>query len=209
MDETSGTVFIVDDDADVRDGVSRLLRAAGIDAVGFASPHEFLAATRSPGVGCIILDVAMPVMSGPELHAQLAALGIDYPVIYLTGTATVAISVEAMKSGAVDFLEKPFDFGRLVATVEKALADHRERRAAKDREADIRKRYAELSRRESEIMRHVIRGRLNKQIASDLGITLKTVKGHRGHMMAKMKVRSVAELVRLCDLTGIANADWT
>ena len=205
MDDARATVFVIDDDIDVRKAVLRLLRAARIDAIGFASPPEFLEAPRPKSIGCILLDVAMPAMSGPELHLALDSHGIDYPVIYLSGTATVGITVEAMKKGALDFLEKPFDYPRLLPLIEKAFAKNREQRATENRNAEIRERYLELSNRESEVMRHVVRGRLNKQIASDLGITLKTVKRHRGNMMAKMKVRSVAELVRLCDVAGLAN----
>jgi FixJ family two-component response regulator len=201
------TVFIIDDDANVRDALLRLLRSANLAAIAFASPHDFLSAVRPEGSGCILLDVVMPAMSGLELHEQLATNGIDYPVIYLSGNATVPISVEAMKTGAVDFLEKPIDAGLLIPLIEKSLARHRQQRASRDRSDDIRQRCAALSNRELEVMRHVIRGRLNKQIASDLGIALKTVKVHRGHMMAKMRVRSVAELVRLCDAIGVTNTD--
>ncbi len=209
MDEARATVFVIDDDADVRDAVLRLLRAASIDALGFASPGDFLEAPPARGIGCILLDVAMPTMSGPDFHGRLGAHGIDYPVIYLSGAATVGITVEAMKKGALDFLEKPFDYPQLLPLIEMAFAKHREQRASNDRRDEIRTRYGELSNREVEVMQHVVRGRLNKQIASDFGVTLKTVKRHRGRMMAKMKVRSVAELVRLCDAVGLAEANDT
>jgi FixJ family two-component response regulator len=206
MIDARGTIFIIDDDASVREALSRLLRSAGFESIAFASAHEFLAATLPDGAGCIVLDVVMPGMDGLELHDRMFANGLDYPAIYLSGNATVPISVRAMKTGAVDFLEKPVDQDVLIPLVEKALSRHREQCIVRDRAHDVRLRYNTLSNRELEVMRHVIRGRLNKQIASDLAIALKTVKVHRGRVMTKMGVRSVAELVRLCDAIGVTSA---
>jgi len=199
MDSTDGTVFIIDDDADVRDALSRLLRSARWGVEAFATAEAFLETGRHEGNACILLDVAMPGMSGPQLHEHLSAIGNTLPVIYLTGNCTVSIGVHAMKHGAVDFLEKPIDGDALLSVIEQAVARHRKVRDA-DRQLDEARRcLSQLSAREREVMGHVIRGRLNKQIAADLCIALKTVKVHRGRVMAKMKVRSLAELVRLCD----------
>lgn len=204
MDQNSATVFIVDDDADVRAGLLRLFRSASWNAVAFASADEFLDTAPVGGVGCVLLDVSMPGMSGPELHGVLAGRGFTYPVIYLTGNSTVAIGVGAMKKGAVDFLEKPVDDEVLLGVIEQAIARHRDAQAERRRSGETRRRLDALSGRELEVLSHVIRGRLNKQIAFDLGIALKTVKVHRGRVMAKMQVRSVAELVRLCESDDIA-----
>jgi FixJ family two-component response regulator len=205
VDEPSATVFIVDDDADVRTGLLRLFRSANRNAKAFASAREFLDDPPGDGIGCILLDVSMPGMSGPELHRVLAGRGLSYPVIYLTGNSTVTIGVNAMKNGAVDFLEKPVDDEILLGAIEQAIARHRDAQAQLSRSQEIRRRLDALSARELEVMRHVIQGRLNKQIAFDLGIALKTVKVHRGRAMAKMQVRSVAELVRLCEADDIAS----
>lgn len=202
-DSAAATVFVVDDDLDVRQGLSRLLRSSVWDVRAFATAEEFLAGVPPDASGCILLDVAMPGMTGPQLHERLAASGVTLPVIYLTGASTVSIGVEAMKRGAIDFLEKPVDADKLLPIIERAIGRHRTARAERARIDEINRRLAQLSAREREVMRHVIRGRLNKQIAADLAIALKTVKVHRGHVMAKMKVRSVAELVRLCGAEGV------
>ncbi len=206
VEQTDATVFVLDDDAGVRTGLGRLLRSGGWNVEVFANAQDFLDRSPSDAIGCVLLDVEMPGMSGPELHERLAANRIRLPVIYLTGNSTVPISVRAMKQGAVDFLEKPIDADALLAVVEQAVAAHRGACAERNRLDGIKHRLALLSIREREVMEHVIRGRLNKQIAANLNIALKTVKVHRGRVMAKMKVRSVAELVRLCDAHGIAVA---
>jgi FixJ family two-component response regulator len=191
------TVFIVDDDPEVRDALTRLLRSADWTSESYGLPQEFLATAADKGVGCILLDVNMPGMAGPELHDRLREQGVDLPVIYLTGNCTVSIGVRAMKNGAVDFLEKPVDADTLLATIDAAVARHRKLRAEGAQTRDITERLAKLSGRERDVFDQVILGRLNKQIAADLGIAEKTVKVHRGRVMAKMKVRSVAQLVHL------------
>ena len=203
VDADEATVSIVDDDADVRAGLARLLRSAGWKVETFATAQAFLDSASREGIGCILLDVGMPGMSGPELHERLSACDITLPVIYLTGNYTVSIGIQAMKHGAIDFLEKPVDVDALLPVIEQAVARHRSASAERSRRDGIQHRVGELSVREREVMQHVIRGRLNKQIAADLDIALKTVKVHRGRVMTKMKVRSVAELVRLCDTDGI------
>jgi FixJ family two-component response regulator len=204
MDANKGTVYVIDDDADVRGGLTRLLRSAGWIVDAYAAAQDFLEKAAWGGVGCILLDVSMPDMSGPELHDQLRARGSRLPVIYLTGHGTVSIGVNAMRHGAFDFIEKPADGDALLRVVNDAVAQREQASAQESELADVRGRLARLSPREHEVMNHVIRGRLNKQIAADLDIGVKTVKVHRGRVMAKMKVRSVAQLVHLCDALSIA-----
>lgn len=199
------TVHIVDDDADVRGALSRLLRSAGWQVADWASAIEFLEQLPGlAGAGCILLDVSMPGMSGPELHDRLRDLDVSLPVIYLTGNGSVPVSVRAMKHGALDFLEKPVDGEALLQVIELAVERHRNTLAHHNRLCEIRRRVSALSAREREVMHHVIAGRMNKQIAGDLGIAEKTVKVHRGRVMDKFGVRSVADLVLLCDELGIA-----
>ncbi|MGY1530975.1 response regulator transcription factor [Luteimonas sp. A649] len=197
------TVYVIDDDPDVRDGLSRLLRAIGWDVRAYATADAFLEERPGHLDGCVLLDVSMPGMTGPELHDRMREDGNTLPVIYLTGQSTLAIGVRAMKQGARDFLEKPVDEAVLVPAIEQAITDHRTAREAQGRLDGISLRLDRLSPREREVMDHVIAGRLNKQIAADLGIAEKTVKVHRGRAMGKMEVRSVAQLVRLCDAVGV------
>jgi FixJ family two-component response regulator len=201
----TATVYIVDDDATFARGLARLVGAAGWKAEVCACAADFLEPGRvSPNEpGCVLLDVRMPGMRGPELQRVMIERHIDLPVVFLTGHGDVGTSVDAMKLGAVDFLEKPVRAEKLVAAIRTALvrdAAHR----AKDRELrDVEARIAKLSRREREVMEHVVAGRLNKQIAADLDISLKTVKAHRAKVMAKLDVRSVPALVDLCRAAGV------
>lgn len=196
-------VFIIDDTAEVRRGLERLLQSVQLNAESFDSAQAFLERASYAGTGCVILDVRMPGMNGPELHEQLARLGIDLPVVYLTGHGDVPTGVKAMKDGAVDFLLKPVEDEVLLATVSQALARHAAQRTRARERDQCNARLARLSAREREVMELVIAGRLNKQIAYDLGISEKTVKAHRGRVMEKAEVRSVAELVRVCEAAGI------
>ena len=201
------TVYIVDDDASFARGIARLVEASGWQARVFASAGAFLAHQAPPaGPACALLDVRMPGMRGPELHRAMLAAGIDIPVIFLTAHGDIATSVDAMKHGAADFLEKPVPAKILVAAIRAALARHAAARAQAEERRAIEERIARLSAREHEVMTHVVAGRLNKQIAADLGISEKTVKAHRGKMMEKMQARSVAALVDLCHGAGIAPA---
>ena len=204
---TNGKVYVIDDDADVRKGLTRLLRSAGWDVECFAAAQDFLDTSSYDGLGCILLDVSMPLMSGPELHDELRARGCSLPVIYLTGHGTVSIGVNAMRQGAFDFLEKPVDGDALLAVVDAAIARRVQACREESELNDIRSRLTQLSPREREVLDHVIEGRLNKQIAADLEIGVKTVKVHRGRVMSKMKVRSVAQLVHLCDALGIGRRE--
>lgn len=199
-------MHVVDDEAEVRIGLSRLLRSAGWQVLSFATAQEFLDHLPDRGTGCILLDVNMPGMSGPELHLRLRELDLRLPVIYLTGQGSVPMGVQAMKQGALDFLEKPVDDELLLTTIQQAITRHQEECAQQHRQDEQRRRLNALSSREREVMHHVIAGRLNKQIAGDLGIAEKTVKVHRSRVMSKIGVRSVAQLVHLCDELGIGSA---
>lgn len=193
------TIFIIDDEAEVRESLARLLRSDGWNVVAYGSAIDFLEELPGDSRGCILLDVNMPGMTGPELHEILRERGVRLPIIYLTGRSSISVGVRAMKQGALDFLEKPVDADVLLPVIHQAVALHRQECARRDRLDGIRKRLDSLSTREREVMDQVILGRLNKQIAGDLGIAEKTVKVHRGRVMAKMRVRSVAELVHLCE----------
>ena len=197
------TVCVVDDDAAVRGSLVRQFAAEGWNALAYASATEFLERASLAEVGCILLDNRMPGMSGVELLERLVGGGIAPPVVFLSGNGDVATGVEAMKLGAVDFLVKPVDGEALIAAVRKALERHAgERKRSLEREA-CRGLVARLSVREREVLEHVLRGRLNKQIAADLDIAEQTVKQHRGRVMEKMEVRSVPELVRACEAAGL------
>jgi FixJ family two-component response regulator len=196
---TTATVFVVDDYAPVRRSIARLLHAAGFVVAAFASAEEFLA-QYDPGVwGCLVLDVAMPTLNGLELQHILAEAGSLLPIIFLTGEGDIPKSVRAMKHGASDFLTKPVNDEDLLAAVRAAVAKHRARQQVEAQLSEIRARLATLTPREREVLEYVIAGKLNKQIAGDLGTVEQTVKVHRAHVMQKMRVRSVAELVRLVE----------
>ena len=207
MDKTNAnrtTIFVIDDDADVRRALGRLMRSAGWSVESFGNAQDFLARLPYDEVGCILLDVRMPGMSGPELQDRMLAMGISLPIIYLTGHADVPMSVHAMKNGAMDILLKPARDDVVLEAINTAIALHAAIKADHGKRIDIESRMSRLSAREREVMLCVIRGRLNKQIAADLGITEKTVKAHRARVMEKVETRSVAELVRLCTAVGIA-----
>ena len=197
------TVFVIDDDASVRKSLSRLLRSAGYMAETFASAEEFLGREHFKGIGCLLLDVQMPGLTGMDLQEELNRADYHMPIIFITGHGNIPMSVEAMKKGAVDFLTKPFDDKELLQAIEKAIEKDTYARAEYDETLDIRKRIELLTSRELEVLRYVITGMLNKQIALKLDIAEKTVKVHRGRIMEKLCVDSVAELVRLAEKVGI------
>jgi FixJ family two-component response regulator len=205
MSARNPTVFVVDDYAPVRRSISRLLHAAGFAVVAFASAEEFLA-QYDPGVwGCLVLDVAMQNLNGFELQSILTNTGSLLPIIFLTGEGDIPKSVRAMKGGASDFLTKPVNDEDLLAAVRAAIEKHRALRREQVERSEIRARLATLTPREREVLEYVVAGKLNKQIAGDLGTVEQTVKVHRAHVMQKMRVRSVAELVRLverCRING-------
>ncbi len=201
----SHTIFVVDDYAPVRRAVSRLLHAAGFAVVAFASPQEFLAQYDPRIPGCLVLDLDMPAVNGLELQRILATKGSVLPIIFLTGHGDVPQSVQAMKRGASDFLTKPVNDKDLLAAIRVAIEKDRVLRRRQTELAEIRARLATLTPREREVLEHVVIGKLNKQIASDLGTVEQTVKVHRARVMQKLRLQSVAELVRLterCRING-------
>jgi FixJ family two-component response regulator len=200
------TVFVIDDDASIRKSLSRLLRSAAYTVETFPSAEEFLRREHFDGVGCILLDVRMPGLSGMDLQEELSKADYHMPIIFITGHGNIPMSVQAMKKGAVDFLTKPFNDKELLQTIEKAIEKDTHARAQYDENLDIRRRIELLTPREMEILPYVITGMLNKQIALKLDIAEKTVKVHRGHIMEKLHANSVAELVRLAEKAGIKPA---
>ena len=203
MEPADIRIFVVDDDSSLREAVARLIRSAGWGVETFASAREFLARPADAGSGCLLLDVRMPEMTGPELHGWMTTHGVSLPIIFLTGHGDVAGGVQAMKMGAVDYLLKPVDPETLLNTIRQAIDRHAVEQHHRQQQQDIASRLARLSRREREVMDRVILGELNKQIADRLAISLKTVKAHRARVMAKMEVHSVAVLVSLCEKAGI------
>jgi FixJ family two-component response regulator len=206
MSVTDAIVYIVDDDPSVRKATLRLLRSAGYHAVEFETAEDFLSHRRANRPSCLILDLQMPGLSGVELQQQLEAHHEDLPIVFMTGHGDIPTSVEAMKHGAVDFLPKPVDDEKLLETVRLAVEQHARTRHQSAELAMFRGRTGELTAREREVMLYVITGMMNKQIARNMGITETTVKVHRGRMMEKTGVASVAELVLLCERAGITTS---
>ena len=206
LKEDPPTVFVVDDDSSLRRALARLIHSAGWTVDTYASARDFLECADSAGTGCVVMDVQMPGMTGPELHAQMSARGISLPVVYLTAYGDLHIGIEAMKNGAVDFLVKPVDDDTLLGTVRHGIERHAVELAQRRQRERIETRLARLSPREREVMTLVISGHLNKQIADRMGISLKTVKVHRARVMEKVEVKSVAALVHLCETAGLASA---
>jgi RNA polymerase sigma factor (sigma-70 family) len=200
MREASPNVVIIDDDSEFRDSVGRLLRSVGLDTHQFSSVADFFKADLSDGPTCLVLDVRMPGRSGLELQRDLAAANRQVPIIFITAHADVPMTVQAMKGGAIEFLTKPFRDQELLDAVEAGLARDRVRRESDRTFAALKERFETLSPREREVMIHVTMGRLNKQIANDIGISESTVKVHRTHLMRKMKARSLPELSRMADI---------
>ena len=196
-------VLVIDDDPEFRDSVTRLLRTVGLHTLEFCSVPDFLKADPPEGPTCLILDVRMPGRSGLELQRELAAANRQVPIIFMTAHADVPMTVQAMKGGAIEFLTKPFRDQDLLDAVEAGLARDRARRESERALAGLRERYDTLSARERDIMLHVVAGRLNKQIANDIGIAESTVKVHRTHLMRKMKARSLPELSRMADALDV------
>ena len=206
MNGPTHIVFVADDDASVRRSLARLLKSAGHAVESFASADEFLQAERREGVGCLVLDVQMPGLNGLELQTALVEKDYCLPIIFITGQGDIPMSVRAMKAGAVDFLSKPFSDDVLLKAVDQALARGRQECETRAEIAEIRSCLATLTPREREVMEHVVTGELNKEIAADLGTAEKTIKIHRGRVMQKMRVQSVAELVRIAEKAGIGKA---
>jgi FixJ family two-component response regulator len=197
------SVFIVDDDSGVLKALSRLLRTSGYEVMPFNSPKAFLDQHDRTAPGCAIFDLAMPGLDGLQLQSMLLEQGVSRSVIFLSGQGDISVSVRAMKNGAVDFLTKPVDRDSLLDAVARAKAREEEAGRAREERHVAESRLSNLTPREREVLTHVVAGRLNKQIAGNLGIVEKTIKVHRGRMMEKMGVRTVAELVRLADKAGV------
>jgi FixJ family two-component response regulator len=197
------TVFIVDDDPSVLKALSRLMRTKGYDARSYASPQEFLANHDATVPGCAIFDVSMPSIDGLELQQALTASGVQRPVIFITGKGDIPMTVRAMRAGAVDFLTKPLRNEELLRSIARAEQQDAIFRRASAELAAIHARIATLTPREREVLAHVVAGRLNKQIAYDLGTAEKTIKFHRSAMLKKLGVRSIAGLVRMAEKAGI------
>jgi FixJ family two-component response regulator len=199
MGEANPTVCIVDDDTEFRDSVARLLHSVGLNLREFSSVAAFLKAAPTDGPTCLVLDVRMPGRSGLELQRDLAAADRQVPIIFMTAHGDIPMTVQAMKGGAIEFLTKPFRDQDLLEAIEAGLARDGARRESDKALAALRGRFDSLSTREREVLIGVTAGRLNKQIAADIGITESTVKVHRTNMMRKMKARSLPELSRMAD----------
>jgi len=197
--EDSPVVFIVDDDASMRQSIQDLLSSVALDSKTFATPKEFLDSKRTDCHGCMILDIRLPGMSGLDFQRELTKAGVTLPIIFITGHGDVPMSVQAMKSGAVEFLMKPFRPQELLDAVQYALDGHKKSLEKRRETKEVRNRYETLTAREREVMELVVSGLLNKQIAVKLGTVEHTVKIHRGHVMEKMKADSLPALIRMVD----------
>jgi FixJ family two-component response regulator len=199
MTENRSTIFVVDDDASVRDAIGNLLESVGMKAESFASAEEFLNAERPEVPGCLVLDVRLPGRGGMEFQDDLAKEGIRIPIVFITGHGDIPMTSRAMKAGAVDFLTKPFQKKELHAAIQQAVEKDRIRRDEQAGLAGLQARYETLTGREREVMRLVVAGLMNKQAASELGLSEITVKVHRGRVMQKMEADSLADLVRMAE----------
>jgi FixJ family two-component response regulator len=196
-------VFVIEDDPSMRVAVQDLIASVGLDVLAFATPREFLQASRPDVPACLVLDVRLPGASGLAFQQELARSGVLLPVIFITGHGDIPMSVRAIKAGAVEFLTKPFRDQDLLDAIHAAIERDRAQRREAAALEDLRRRFAILTPREREIMALVILGRLNKQIAAELGVSEVTVKVHRGQIMRKMRARSLPELVRMGDLLRV------
>jgi FixJ family two-component response regulator len=203
---TNSTVFIVDDDPTLRDSLCWLLQSMRMPVRAFESAREFLSACDASQPGCVLLDVRMPDVGGLQLQEMMVTRGIRLPVIFITGHGDVSIAVRAMRAGASDFLEKPFNDQVLLERVQQCIALDADRRRNAAEHERIAERAATLTHRESEVLDGVLAGRLNKQIAADLGISVKTVEVHRARVMEKMEASTVGQLAAQCALAGLCKA---
>ena len=201
--ETEATVFIVDDDAQVRESLKDLIRSVGLRVELFASAQEFLRAQHPDGPTCLVLDVRMPGLSGLDLQKQASEAGLEIPIIFITGHGDIPMTVRAMKAGAIEFLSKPFRDQDLLDAIQQALQRSRKAREQQAVTKELRRRFASLTSRQREVMERVVAGLINKETGAELGISEKTVKIQRHQVMEKMGARSLPELVRMADSLGI------
>jgi FixJ family two-component response regulator len=203
MDAGDPVVFVLDDDLSVREALRSLIRSVGLRCETFASPPEFLRYARPEAPACLVLDVQLPGASGLELPTELSRAGPEIPIIYITGHGTIPMSVRAMKAGAVEFLTKPFSEQELLGAIHQALNRDRLARAERAEQMELRARFERLTAREREVFGLVVAGRMNKEIAAKLGTAEQTIKQHRGRIVRKLGLRSVADLVRLAERIGV------
>ena len=209
MGEPEPTVYLVDDDPDLLRAIERLLESAGLNVATFTSAHQFLEQYDHSAPGCLVLDLAMPGLSGLELQRVLEQQASSLPIVFLTGRGDIAKSVQAMKHGAADFLTKPVDDAELIAAIHEALMrDQALRRANVERER-VAKCLATLTERERQVLEQIVAGRLNKQIAAELGTVEKTIKFHRANLMRKMGARVAADLVKVAERAGVGRTPRT
>jgi FixJ family two-component response regulator len=201
--QSKAIIAIVDDDLSVREGLESLIRSAGWRVETFASAQEFLARPGAETPSCLVLDLQLPGLSGLDLQKRMAEVGLEIPIVFLTGHGNIPSSVQAMKAGAVEFLTKPFDEEDLLRAIQEAVERDRRNRQQHAAISELRGRYESLTPREQEVMQQVTAGLLNKQVAAELKITEFTVKVHRGQVMRKMRADSLADLVRMADELGI------
>jgi FixJ family two-component response regulator len=209
MNEPAPTVYLVDDDADLLKAIERLLESAALKVATFESPQAFLEGHDRGAPGCLVLDLAMPGLNGLQLQQVLEQQGSTLPIVFLTGRGDIEASVQAMKRGATDFLTKPIDDTKLIAAIHEALAKGQALHRASAERARVARCLASLTERERQVLDGIVAGRLNKQIAADLGTVEKTIKFHRGNLTRKMGVRVVADLVRLAERAGVGSTPET
>ena len=206
MPDREAIVLVVDDDVSVREALAGLIRSAGMTVETFATAQEFLAHPRPDAPGCLVLDIALPGLSGLDLQKRMAEMDLKIPIVFITGHGDVPTSVQAMKAGALEFLTKPFSDQDLLNAIQQAIKRDRAARRQRAKVMELRGRYESLTPREREVMEGVVSGLINKQIAAELGTSVMTVKAHRGQVMHKMRADSVADLVRMSDMLGIRRA---